>query len=713
MWLLLILYLGLSCGITDNDNWQRNRPYECDVDQYGRILLEIKDKKLICDLKISYPGGWNHLGYNSPDIQRHESEWSVSVHKEGDKKYIITASGKYYWLRRTVQLMNHKIVINDEIENSMNVPLGCIIENRLKPSNKPFSLQLAGHKVDSAKTFLSCAENPTVFYGFNDCGIGIIVEDDIYRLQLILMYAEDVVSLYTNQFGLAPEKSYTTQWSIYPTAYNDYFGFINNVRSEWGITPSVDGPFSFMSALSVNSMSKETLKKTLLNPGIKIIALHPWVNYYSIVNELTEEDFIEVMQEAIKRIKNAAPDVKVLGMIHPAVLPHHKTSILYTDARIITNNNEHYFSEYYSKIFLKEKFDKGWRIYYYYPQIGNSHLEKLKKDIDLCIDKIGTDGVYFDEFNFAFRRRPARYSYDKWDNHTVDIDTIKFTIERKLSDLGLITLTARRELVNYVIQKGGIVIANTAPATSSMQNLPIMRFVETSAPSDYCTNCSKAHLTSPIGLGYPLYKLSPADRNLDYVMRDVYAKLEQGLLYFYYGTFKTNKNIINEFYPITPKQINVGTIIGKYKIITNRSGYYTWHDNYLCLVYKSDRKRNDVVTESINSYTNDGIRVNVHLADQNIAVIKKLAVCVDAKEIPTVVSIDEFTKNKLSLFVSKGELSKITIQDTIFNNKNIKDYKIFLNSNNMTKEITSSRINDQIIITHSLKTKDRVTIIGQ
>ena len=709
--LLLILNFGIACGLRTQKDVLIMRNYECDIDRHGTISIQIGDKNLICNLHITYPGGWNHLSSDYQDINK--SKWTIEVHQKNQYNYIITAVGEYYKLIRTVQLRKDKITIIDKIENTQNVPLGCIIENQLKPSTEPLTLRLAGHEIDSARVLLSCAENPTVFYGFDDCGIGVVVEDDIYRLQLQLIYDEETVSLYTNQFGLAPKKSYIIKWSIYLITKNNYFDFVNILRDAWKIMASIDGPFTFMSAVTIKNMTNNHLKSTLLNSDNKIVALHPWVNYYSSINGLDKEEYIIVMKEAIKRIRTLNPETKILGMIHPAVFPHHKKSMFYQDSRIITKNNDHYYSVRYSKLFLKERFDDGWRIYYYYPMIGNSYLQKLKEDIDLCIDHIGTDGVYFDEFSFAFTHKPCRYSYDRWDGHTVEIDTIDFTIKRKLADLGFLTIAARQELIDYVFEKGGFFMANTAPATSSMQHMPIARFVETSNPADYCTNCPRAHLTSPIGLGYPLYKLSPNDRNLKFIMRDVYAKLEQGLLYYYYGKLEVSQNIVNNFYPITPLHIYPGIIIGKNKIITSKSGKYTWHDNYICLIFKTDKKGSVVTTKSINTYSEDGIYVEINLSDQDIAVIEKLALYVEVRRIPTVLCIDEYTKNRLSLSVSKGELSKITVQENIFNNKNIDKYTLLIESNSVTKEKVCLPINNEITIDHILKANDKLTIIGQ
>jgi hypothetical protein len=41
--------------------------------------------------------------------------------------------------------------------------------------------------------------------------------------------------------------------------------------------------------------------------------------------------------------------------------------------------------------------------YYFYPQPGKSHLEAMKRVIDMCLDgdKVNADGVYWDELEMT------------------------------------------------------------------------------------------------------------------------------------------------------------------------------------------------------------------------------------------------------------------------------------------------------------------------
>src|SRR5262249_15323896 len=134
------------------------------------------------------------------------------------------------------------------------------------------------------------------------------------------------------------------------------------------------------------------------------------------------------------------------------------------------------------------------------------------------------------------------------DGVTVDIDPETGSIRRKYVDGALAGAPARRALLQYVLARGGLVVANTHSATEGEQALPVMRFVEASAalhasdvtawpPTAAQRTLCKGQLGSPIALGLAPHEDS-SKRTADearLTMKAAIAHLRHGLLYYYFN----------------------------------------------------------------------------------------------------------------------------------------------------------------------------------
>ncbi len=76
---------------------------------------------------------------------------------------------------------------------------------------------------------------PNVFFADANTGIGIIPIDDVYVVQALPCVGwKNAAGVGTERFALAPGKSYTLEWAIYPTGSGDYYDFINCFRKVEG-----------------------------------------------------------------------------------------------------------------------------------------------------------------------------------------------------------------------------------------------------------------------------------------------------------------------------------------------------------------------------------------------------------------------------------------------------------------------------------------------
>jgi len=140
------------------------------------------------------------------------------------------------------------------------------------------------------------------------------------------------------------------------------------------------------------------------------------------------------------------------------------------------------------------------------------------------------------------------------------------------SSVTLLTESWRVALAQH-IQSRGSLVGNGAPYTRAMADLDFPCFVETGS----ITNCTRAHLYSPIALGDHLTEHSQQD-----AYETMLAALDYGCVYHWYNDMTvtpTHPTITSFMFPITPIEIHAGYIIGEERIVTKISGRFGWNDN--------------------------------------------------------------------------------------------------------------------------------------
>ena len=168
----------------------------------------------------------------------------------------------------------------------------------------------------------------------------------------------------------------------------------------------------------------------------------------------------------------------------------------------------------------------------------------------------------------------SAYQYhfgEPWDGCSADIDAKTMKIRRLKSSVTLLSQPWRVAQIKEIMA-GGPFIANGQPHTRTMARLKFPRFVETGAIS----NCALAQLHSPIALGDHLTERSEAD-----AYRNMLAALDYGCVSHWYADVQVvpaYETITKFMYPITPVELHEGYILGKERILTNRSGLFGWGD---------------------------------------------------------------------------------------------------------------------------------------
>ena len=110
----------------------------------------------------------------------------------------------------------------------------------------------------------------------------------------------------------------------------------------------------------------------------------------------------------------------------------------------------------------------------------------------------------------------------------------------------LLSLSAKVKLIQYIHDKGGTLIGNSAATSETLTRLHFPRFIKTSQWYP-----ARSHLYSPISLGNHL-----TVKDFPGLLDDIRAKLMWGSLYYYYATPKQPYGTITQhMFPFTPRRV--------------------------------------------------------------------------------------------------------------------------------------------------------------
>lgn len=537
----------------------------------------------------------------------------------------VTAATDRLELRRTAYSRGGKLVVEDTVANRTRRDLGVKVEQLVIGPPRVNRVYLAGRETLALARPWG-AQNCTVHMAADRTAMGVLVLDDFFRCHFSAVAQANWVRMTDEHFGIAAGESYSFKLALYPASgaqptsgpddamslpANGYWAFINRVRRDIGVNFQIHGPFEFMDARSELATDPDKLRALLKRKKIRIFALGPWLEYYSGAR-VSRPDYKAAMQRAMATIKKVVPDA--------ICIPRLETNLVAVPVQWFrgTLPKEWGYGHYekgkpwgkygiappppaqaiidaspWRDSMLRD--DKGrplldtWYILppygvvdlMCYPRDGNYRERHMLEQLRFVLDDIGMDGVYIDQF--AMSRGTHAYDFGRWDGHTVDLDPKTGRIVRKYAYVGVVSASSRRRIVEAVLRRGKIIVANGPPVSWRLQRLPIFRFMETQGynvegdePPDQPV-LATGQLGSPIGLGHQWRWSSSPEAGRCFV-RTVIAHLRRGLVYYYYATRipegAGDFGPVNEMFPITPVQIGPGFVVGKERVLTCVSGSF-------------------------------------------------------------------------------------------------------------------------------------------
>lgn len=207
----------------------------------GGLAVQRGTEHYLLETSLTWPDGdRNWLRCPDRDLKGSNEEWRVVGSRLTAAGGQLVAEGRFYRLTRTLRFDGPRLRLADKLDNLTAEDLGVELSYHVSCGRAPGTLYLAGFG-DVGSNYVDVAgSNPTLFAGQAHSGLGLLCEDDVLRNQLRLEYLGGQARAYSPGLGLAPRASYTCEWTLYPRADDDYWGFINQVRRDWQANFAID-----------------------------------------------------------------------------------------------------------------------------------------------------------------------------------------------------------------------------------------------------------------------------------------------------------------------------------------------------------------------------------------------------------------------------------------------------------------------------------------
>jgi hypothetical protein len=523
----------------------------------------------------------------------------------------VKGANRYFDFKREVEQRDEAILVRDRFTNLTEENLPLMQRHRVIAAGTFKKVWLAGLSPSSLNSTSADAANPTTYGITEKAGVGVMAWEDVLQVHVTNFSTENSVGLADNQFVLKPRAQHTSEWVILPTEVPDYYAFLNGARRFRDVNFTLDGSFAFLS-IGPNRITDKWSDQQFLDfihfKCAKFVCdgyLFP--SYKGRFPHGTAFQFVDwsYFRKQLERVKKLEPASKHSMYFHCFIDVLDEAPEKYKDARLLRiDGTQADYGKPFDRIFV--------------PTETNAFGRDMAKNVDLIIGPLpegfGCDGVYWDEFEYS------RYQYHyedytqpnpppvadaplaqalPWDGVSADIDPKTMKITRLKTSVTLISQPYRLALARRIM-KDKYLIGNGQPHTRTIVGLHFPRFVETGAIS----HCADAQIFSPIALGDHLTERNEVD-----AYGVMLRALDYGCVYYWYScdhVVPTHPHLTQYMFPITPMELHEGYIIGKERIVTNRSGLFGWGDNSKHEVHVFNDQGKEVENSNAPTVVRDG-----------------------------------------------------------------------------------------------------------
>ena len=407
-------------------------------------------------------------------------------------------------------------------------------------------------------------------------------ENDAFRIHAENYLAgSNGIGLCDRMLVIAPNESYTAEWLIIP-ASGSYWQFINTLRRYRDVNFKLDGNWTFLQPFPPASDLDDAFLKdffakrkakyvsygdpymTILPDGDSVI----FAKGSAMLDDslwLQPKGGYKAFDRFFGSWRRCAPGIKIMSYYQCFLDSHPKCRERFRDTALLSASGQHqvYGADYYP-IFL--------------PIPGSEFSKSMDKVLDLCFDRLGADGIFWDEMSHSM----SQYHYGKpWDRVSGDIDPVTHEVAQLKSSVSLLTEPWRLQAAQRILKRGPLV-ANGMPYCKRIRELKFPAMTET-AQSSFA---ARGHVYTPIILSDHLSESSFQD-----TYNNILKGLDYGCVFFFYRwePKMEYETITSKMYPITPVELGQGFIIGEERILTRRSGLFGWGDNSTAEVFFYDQ----------------------------------------------------------------------------------------------------------------------------
>ena len=388
----------------------------------------------------------------------------------------VTGNNAYFTLERTLDVQDDFIVVHDRFTNLTQDKLPLMRRNEIRLGGDLATLWIGGLDRAGREGTSTNPANPTTYAATASAGIGLMALDDVSRIHTSNYAKDGTVGLADNELVLAPGASLGAAWLIIPTDTPDYWAFLNAARRVYGANFKIDGAFAFLRAdPNTDQWSDAQLTDFIRFKDAKYVSAS--ISYPMYMGRYTHgTSFQRIPLDAYKnsfaRWKGLVPDLKTMVYFHCFIDVTDEGPENFADARLIGSDGAHAnYGVPHDRIYI--------------PTETNSYGREIAKNVDLILDDIKADGVYWDEHEYS--RFPYHYA-EPWDGWSGDIDPVKMTLIRLKSSVTLLSEPWRLALAKRIMARGPL-IGNGPPFTRAMAALHFPCFVETGSITNKVWHC--------------------------------------------------------------------------------------------------------------------------------------------------------------------------------------------------------------------------------
>lgn len=469
--------------------------------------------------------------------------------------------GSTAWFRheRQVETRDEVVVVRDTFTNLGDANLPLMHRHQVRLGERQTGLWLAGLQRPSGSGLAGEPQNPTAFATSAGAGLGMLPLDDVFRVHLTAFAAGGAFGIADNSLVLRPGAAITAEWAIIPVARPEYWAFLNAARRLVGANVTMDGAFAFLRADPLTAAwSDAQIADFVRHKDARYVcASITYPRYKGATPHGTAFQQLprDTYRAGRERLKRLVPEAQFLVYFHCFLDVTDDAAERFADSRLLRpDGRQADYGKPDQRLFI--------------PTLENSYGQAIGRNVDLILDEIGADGVYWDEHEYS----AYTYHYgEPWDGVSGDIDPASMTLRGLKSSVTLLSEPWRLALAKRILARGPL-IGNSAPVTRAMADLGFMCFVETGS----ITNCTRAQMYTPIALGDHLTERSEVD-----AYQTMLGALDYGCVYHWYNdmtVIPTHPHLTRWMYPLTPLELHSGFIIGKERILTRRSGLFGWGD---------------------------------------------------------------------------------------------------------------------------------------